>query len=220
MSTMSLPDPPPRPEGDDETLDSLVLLRRAQSGEKRAYDDLFQRYYDRVRVIASRRLGEELREDLETFDVLNEAMLSAFQSFDRFELRDESSFLAWLTRVVENRIRNLSRRKRAAKRDHGAALPLADGGGTLTTIRPGVQPEAEDPSPSVKVDRREQLEKLKAALGELKEKSRRVILLAQRYEHDWTVVAERVGAPSPDAARMLYTRAKEELRRVMAKRRY
>ncbi len=87
---------------DQQTEESIELVRRAQGGELEALDRLFERYYQRVHAIVRIRLGDELRRNLESGDVLHEALIEAIRSFHQFDARDEASLIHWLAKIVEN----------------------------------------------------------------------------------------------------------------------
>lgn len=200
----------------DGSPDSLDLVRRAQRGDLEALDRLFARYYPRVLAIVRVRLGSALRERMESSDVLHAALIDAVRSFDRFEPRDAASMTHWLARIVENCIRESARRERAAARDPAWERAFAH----LATSRSSLnwEPAAATESAGSEVQARERRAQLEACLAELEEAHREVLLLRHYAEAPWESVAEIMGHPSPDAARMLHARALNALRKSLQKR--
>jgi RNA polymerase sigma-70 factor (ECF subfamily) len=79
----------------------LTLVRRAQSGEARAFDRLVLKYRPRVIELAMRYTRN--RADAE--DATQEAFVRAFGGLQHF--RCESAFYTWLYRIASNCARNL-----------------------------------------------------------------------------------------------------------------
>ena len=75
--------PPPRTPAAE---DSFELIRRAQNGEEPAYDRLFERYYERVHAIVRKRLGPALRGDVESLDIVQDAMVDAVRCCELCQL--------------------------------------------------------------------------------------------------------------------------------------
>lgn len=202
---------------DDQLNTSIDLVRRAQGGDKAALDDLFQRYYERVRRIVRVRLGRRLRRWLDSEDVLQGTFIGAVRTFDNFEMRDESSFLHWLGRIAEHQIRDAADYHYAAKRDGRREQPLsvrpADASQDFQIEVPGSQPAPLD----ALIDG-ERIEAIEDAIPDLREDYREVILLRDYEGASWQTVAEITHSPSPDAARMHYARAIAELSRLVRTR--
>lgn len=194
-------------------MESVDLVRAAQAGDRRAYDRLFERFYRRVLEVVRARLGPGLRESLESGDVAHDAMVQAIRSFDRFEIRDADGLVRWFARIVENRILAAVDFHRAARRDRGREVLLRRS--VDTDLGSGaIDPPDEGPSPPTSVERAEQVGRLRACLEDLDERSRS--LLRMRSEAmPWATIAEHLGVPSADAARMMYARLLVRLKRVM-----
>lgn len=104
------PDSPERAGGDEE-----ALVAAAQSGDHGAFEELVRRYSPRLRGV----LFRITRDPENTHDVLQDALLRAWQNIDRFQSR--SSFFTWMTRIAINEA------YRTIRRDHAApTLPLDD----------------------------------------------------------------------------------------------
>mgnify|MGYP001210814373 CR=1 FL=1 len=193
-----------------EDLPTLELLQRVQAGDLAAREALFARYRERVLAIARVRLSAGLRRHFESGDILQEALLEAVRGLDRFEMRDESSLIRWLAVLVERRIAAQARALRAVKR----AQPEAGG----DPAAEGRERATLEPSPSAEAVAHEEGERVQAALAEMEERHRELILLRDYAGTSWEAIASELGLPSPDAARMLHARALVKLGALLRNR--
>lgn len=200
---------------EDETVESLALIRNAQAGDLKAYERLFERYYSDIQRKARQRLGAGLRREVDSCDVVNEAMIEAIRSFDRFEVRSKPAFLAWLYRIVENRIRNIKQRVNAIKRDRGLEVALDHIQDAVSTGRLVLEPVDERSPPDEQAIEREEAALVRKCLEQLDERQRSVILLRESEQLSWEEVARQINGSSPNAARMLFVRAKIALKRAL-----
>src|SRR5690349_17580757 len=91
------------------------LLTRHVEGDPDAFGELVRRHRDRLWAVALRTLGD--RE--EAADALQDALISAFRSADRF--RGDAAVTTWLHRIVVNACLDRIRRRQTRP-----AVPLAD----------------------------------------------------------------------------------------------
>jgi len=83
-----------------------ALVRLAQGGDTRAFDELVVRYRDKVYRLALRIL----RHEEDAAEALQEAFLSAYRGLKNFKV--ESTFSTWLYRVATNAALMRYRRRR------------------------------------------------------------------------------------------------------------
>jgi RNA polymerase sigma-70 factor, ECF subfamily len=76
------------------------LVRRAQLGDKRAFDLLVLKYQHKVANLVSRYI----RDSSEVLDVTQDAFLKAYRALPGF--RGESAFYTWLYRIAVNTVKN------------------------------------------------------------------------------------------------------------------
>lgn len=91
---------------DFRTQSDEELVRMAQGGEPRAFDELVQRYRDKVYRLSYKIL----RHEEDAAEALQEAFLSAFRGLAKFKA--ESTFSTWLYRIATNAALMKYRRRR------------------------------------------------------------------------------------------------------------
>jgi RNA polymerase sigma-70 factor (ECF subfamily) len=96
-------------------MDDRALLRAHVDGDRVAFGELVRRHRDRLWAVALRTLGD--RE--EAADAVQDALISAFRSADRF--RGDSAVTTWLHRIVVNACLDRVRRRQARP-----TVPLPD----------------------------------------------------------------------------------------------
>jgi RNA polymerase sigma-70 factor, ECF subfamily len=100
--------------------EDAALLRAHVAGDPDAFTELVRRHRDRLWAVALRTLDD--RE--EAADAVQDALISAFRSADRF--RGDSAVTTWLHRIVVNACLDRVRRRQARPT---VPLPEANGGG-------------------------------------------------------------------------------------------
>ena len=177
------------------------LLERARGGDRDALDLLFTRHIPVLRRWASGRLPRWARDIAETQDLVQETVLQVFKRVEAFEPRGEGALQAYLRQAVMNRIRNEFRNK-------GRRPSFQD----LDEQVPG-----DHPSPLESAIRQEQLDRYDTALSRLSEQDRDLIVARVEVGLTYEEMAEALGKPSWNAARMATARAllrlAEELKR-------
>lgn len=178
-----------------ETQDAAeILVRKAQAGDRKAFERLAEGHRGRVASLLRARLGEVLRSRLDIDDLLQEVFLRACSHLRDFQWSGDDSFFRWLSGIARNVVHEAARRE---KRE--LILPLDD------------RLEAPLLSGSRALAREDRFERLKAAIGRLKPEHRDVILLARIRRLPMGEVAERLGR-TPDAAVQLLRRALKSLK--------
>jgi RNA polymerase sigma-70 factor (ECF subfamily) len=76
--------------------DETTLIRAAQSGDRKALDDLLRLHYDRVYAVCRRLAGNEA----DALDATQEALLALVRGLPKFDGR--ASFGTWAYRVATN----------------------------------------------------------------------------------------------------------------------
>jgi len=206
------------PPSDPDLNDSLDLVRQAQEGELVAYGELFARYYPRVRSLVRQRISPEVRKEMESGDVLQEAMMNAIRGFSGFEVRSRKELIGWFARIIENHLRTSLRQMHAQKRDRSLEVPLEFVTTYMEESAPNHRLAEGGPDPFELTARKEQQRILRESLEDLEPEQRRVIQLRHGERMSWAEVATELGRSGPDAARMLYARARIHLQRAVRSR--
>jgi len=172
----------------DSTLD---LLTRARGGDAGAMDEIFRRSLPPLRRWAHGRLPLGARGALETQDLVQDALLSTLRQLDRFEVRHEGAFQAYLRQAVLNRIRDEARR--VVRRP--APVELED------------EHASHAASPLDVVIGRQGVARYEAALQQLSATDREAIIGRLELQYDYQELAAMLGKPTANAARVAVTRA-------------
>jgi RNA polymerase sigma-70 factor (ECF subfamily) len=128
---------------------------------------------------------------MDTDDVVQETVIRAVKRIDVFESRHEGALQAYLRQAVMNRIRDEVRRKMRTP----AQESLDD------------RYEEKGASPLEEAIGHEAVERYEAALARLRPEDREAIIARVEMESSYEAVAQALGKPSPDAARMAVSRA-------------
>jgi RNA polymerase sigma-70 factor (ECF subfamily) len=179
---------------------TLDLLSRARNGDGAALDAILRRYMPRLQRWATGRLPRAARNFRDTQDIVQEALVRVVQHIEDFQPRHEAAFQAYARKILFNLIKDVSRRE--VPRPFTSVL---DG----NEVDPG-------PPPIEEVIGWELAERYEAALDRLRPEDREGIILRIEFGYSYQEIAEAMGKPSADAARMAVSRAllslAEELR--------
>ncbi len=178
---------------------TVVLLERVRTGDAAAREALFERYLPVLRRWSHGRLPAYARGMADTDDLVQVTLSRALAHLDTFEYRHEGAFLAYLRQSVLNAVRQEIRR---ASRTPSGHEP---------------DPERPDPGLSVveRVIGREAVERYERALLDLTEDQRQAVMLRLEFEYSYPEIAEAMGRPSANAARMMVVRALVRLAEVL-----
>jgi RNA polymerase sigma-70 factor (ECF subfamily) len=189
----------PRPLETGELCSSLTLLARAQAGDRIALESLIARYLPRLQRWASGRLPHWARDMADTQDLVQDTLFQTFQKIDRFEARGEGALFGYLRQAILNRIRDeLRRAKRRPAR---------------TDIDSQVQDQSR--SPLEEAIGREAIERYERALAALRQEDREAVVARIELGYTNEEIADLLGKPTPNAARMAVQRAIVRLARQM-----
>ena len=186
----------------EPALDSTFeLIERAKRGDADAVDRLFARYLPALRRWASGRLPRWTRDLMDTDDLVQETVIRAVKRLEHFEARHEGALQAYLRQAIVNRIRDEVRRSKRAP----ATAPLSENAADLAA------------SPLESAIGAEALERYEAALARLRPEEREAIVARVEMDGSYQEVAQALGKPSPDAARMAVSRALLRLAEEMSR---
>jgi RNA polymerase sigma-70 factor (ECF subfamily) len=195
-------------DSSDEIHATTRLVRAAQDGDTVSLDALLTRCLPQVRQIVALRMGWRLRQLVEIDDIVQEVLLDAFKSIDRFELRSEGSFRNWLARCVEREVIDALRTESRKKRGGGEVRRLAD----LDVAFLGSSIFGADyDSPSDHARARELAERLEDALLEMPDHERDIIVMRALCGMSYAELAVELGISRENTLRVAYSRALRKL---------
>jgi len=185
----------------------MELMQQAVAGDVTACMSLLERFAPQVRSRLSVDAKHQARVGID--DVMQVTYLEAFLQIKRFKPLGDGAFLAWLTQIARNNLRDavkspgidVERRAVAVSPDESVATFLHELGADTTT-------------PSSSAARREMLRIIDEAVANLPRDYREVIRLHDLEGHPMREVAERVGR-STGAVHMIRARALDYLRQVL-----
>ncbi|NOT30020.1 MAG: RNA polymerase sigma factor [Planctomycetes bacterium] len=186
---------------------SLVLLNRAQTGDRAALNELLERYYDRVYRIVRIRMGAKVRGAMESCDLVQNTLKKAAEKLGSFQPRGHSSLINWLAAIAENQIRDAADRIKKQERE----VPIDDLAHQGSQSALGLAPPDGGPSPSSMVANAELREIYDACVESLPDRYRELILLRDYSATPWEDIARTLGIPGPHAAQEMYRRAQIKL---------
>ena len=182
-------------------MDEKHILARARRGELPAFEELVRWYEKRVYAVALRSSGSP--ED--AADITQEVFLRAWRSIESF--RGDSGFSTWLFRITMNMCVDFARHKHTQPQTQS----IVD---EEENERPMPDPA---PTPEEHLENRELGRELAAALEEISEEHRRIILLRDVSGMSYTEIAE-VLEISEGTVKSRLSRARIALRKVLLRR--
>ena len=178
-----------RHDGDPESSFSLVL--RARDGDEAARNELCARYLPRLRRWAHGRLPVWARDHLDTEDIVQDTLMQSVRRLDQFTPEHDHAFCAYVCQALRNRLRDAVRR--AASRPVGEPL--------------SPDAPATEPTPLEQAVGRQTLHRYEAALQQLRESDRELVIARVELGLDYAEIADLAGKSSIASARVAVSRA-------------
>lgn len=179
-----LPEPPRGGPSAEEREADRLLVERAQAGDNAAFRVLFDKYHKRAYSVAY----GVLKHKQDALDVVQESFVKVHRHLASFH--GSSSFYTWLYRIVMNlAIDHLRRRKtsRPVEYDDAVRRDVESDDTILARML--------DQNPRKAAIRRELVQKIDAALAELPDYHREVILLREIEGLSYEEMAEVLDVP-------------------------
>jgi len=190
---------PPAGAPDPGLGSTAVLLAEVRKGDAEAREQLLARYLPMLQRWARGRLPARARDLGDTDDLVQVSLLRALNNIDAFECRREGAFLAYLRRIVLNAVRDEVRR---SMRQPGRAA--------LSEELPAASPSLLD-----RTIGHQALEAYEAALASLPEEKQEAVILRIEFGMGYQEIAEAIGAPSANSARMTVARTLVQLSELL-----
>jgi len=179
----------------------LELVRRAQRGERGAFDLLVLRYQHKVIKLVARLL----RDPSEAEDVAQEAFVKAYRALGSF--RGDSAFYTWLYRIAVNTARNTM----AARQRRPLAYEADLGEGEHSTVEARMR-HSDTPEATVLSD--EIHRTVNRTVEELPEDLRTAIVLREVEGLSYEEIAEAMDCPVGTVRSRIF-RAREAIDRSL-----
>jgi len=183
-----------RAESREEDKEMVLAVRE---GDTTAYRGLVEKYQNRVyqMVYGMVRNQEDAR------DIAQDAFVKAYDNIHRFRL--ESSFYTWIYRIAMNlAIDNLRKHKRHGTSEFDETVATRDGTGAIHELH-------HQDGPAKSLERKQLYARIMAALQELPEDQRQVILLRELEGLSYKEIAEIMEVPEGTImSRLFYARKK------------
>ncbi len=193
------------------------LIARAVSGDELALERLLMRLYDRLAAEVARKLPNEFRGLIAADDVLQETFIVAFREIRNFVPAGADALHHWLAAIAQNRVLDLVKAQRTAKRGGGRAVvggqaKLPDG--SLVDLLEQLRVDSRTPSRSTAG--REAVGAVQVGLAALKDDYREALRL--RYIEGLSVAATAARMDRTERSiHMLCHRGLERLREILGR---
>lgn len=199
-----------------ETSQTQELLRRAGAGDRPALDALLERHRDPVRRMIGMRMDPAIARRVDASDIVQEVLLEASRRLAEYLRRPPMPFHLWLRHIARDHLIDAHRRhRRARRRSVDRERPLGGVPDDRSSLDLMGQLLDRDLTPATAAIRREMRERFRAALVDLDEDDREVIVMRHLEHLSNQEVASALGL-SEAAASMRYLRAIRRLRGLLS----
>ncbi len=183
-------------EIDHSSADDAVLVKAAQKGELRAFEELVARHRDRIYA----RAYSMVRNEEEAIDLSQEAWVKGWQRLKQFQ--GESSFSTWMTRIVINLCLDELRKQKRRRTESIEEMDEESGG--VERQMPAITV-----NPTARLEQGELRQRIDRALDQLSHEHRTVLVLHEFEEMEYKEMARTVGCSiGTIMSRLFYARRK------------
>ncbi|MGA2598602.1 MAG: sigma-70 family RNA polymerase sigma factor [Bryobacteraceae bacterium] len=185
-------------------MDESALIRAAQSGDSRAFEELVRLYDQSVLRLAMNLL----RSPEDANDIYQEAFLRVYKNLHNF--RFDCSFHTWLYRIVTNLCLD-ALRKRKVRKEEGTVVETREG--TLDRMDT-IEEERADGNPQRRLLSRELQAKIRNVLADLTPRERMVFEMRHYEGMRLRAIGDVLGT-SEEAAKNCLFRATQKMRAAL-----
>jgi len=162
---------------DKSSLTDEQLVKRSQRGDTEAYEELVARHRDKVYA----RAFSMMRNEDDAFDLSQEAWIKGWQRLKQFQ--GDSSFATWMTRITINLCLDLMRKQKRQRAESIEQMSEETGG--VERQMPVVTT-----NPTEGLERSELRKRIDAAMTQLSEAHRTVLILHEFEELEYKAIAK------------------------------
>jgi RNA polymerase sigma-70 factor (ECF subfamily) len=198
------------------TTETQELLAGAGKGQTAAVNQLLDRHREALRNMVRARMDQKLERRVDASDVVQDVLLEASQRLDDYIRDPKMPFGLWLRQMAQDRIIDLHRRHRVARRrsiDREQQLG-AGAMGDKSSLELVAQLRDPELTPAAASLRKELHERFVEAIDLLEEEDREIILMRHFEQLSNSEAADLLGLSQP-AAGMRHLRALRRLREVL-----
>jgi RNA polymerase sigma-70 factor (ECF subfamily) len=192
------------------------LLDGVRGGDPGAVNALLERHRDALRRMIDVRMDKRLQQRVDASDIVQEVLVDANRRLAEY-LRDAAmTFQLWLRHIARDRLIDAHRRHReAARRSLDREQPLVSPGwNERSTMELAAQLCDHNPTPAAAATMQELQARFAAAIEQLEDFDREIILMRHFEQLSNSEAAEALGL-APPAASMRYLRAIRRLRETL-----
>jgi RNA polymerase sigma-70 factor, ECF subfamily len=192
------------PEGDK----TLTLLAEIRDGDADALNVLINRHREAVRRLVQMRMDQAIASRVDASDVVQDVLFEASRRMDDYIREPALPFHLWLRQLAKDRMIDMHRRHRAAQRrsvDREQAVSSLGSDDQSAVDLAELLRDAEL-TPAAATVRREMEERFLAAVNELNDADREIIMM-RHFEHLTSAEAAQALGMTTAAAGMRYVRA-------------
>jgi RNA polymerase sigma-70 factor (ECF subfamily) len=198
------------------TSETEELLAGAGKGEPAAVNELLDRHREALRNMVRSRMDQKLARRVDASDVVQDVLLEASQRLADYVQNPKLPFGLWLRQLAQDRIIDLHRRHRVARRrsldreQQRAASPLGD----KSSLELAAQLRDPELTPAAATMRKELHQRFVEAIDRLDDEDREILLMRHFEQLTNGEAAQLLGLSQP-AAGMRHLRALRRLREVL-----
>lgn len=197
---------------------SRELLKSAADGEQRALSELLDNFRDPIRRMVRVRMDRRMAARVDASDVVQDVLIEASRRLPDYVRGPAMPFRLWLRQIAQDRMIDLHRRHRAQRRDVTREQSTGKAGlDDASSLDLAAQLIDSELTPAAHAIRQELQRRFYAALDELRDDDREIVLMRHVEQLGNGEVAEALGL-TPAAAGMRYLRALRRLREVLGER--
>ena len=179
-------------------------LERARQGDSASLGLMLAAIEDRLRRATRVRIGNRLRGKLHTSDVLQTTYLDVVRSIENFQGSDQATFASWVSRVLENNVRDKAKYyARDRRRDPSTNVQDGDAIDVAEQV-------VDESTPSRRVMEVEHLHLIGRAFDSLDDLQRLVLRRRMLDNVEYKELAVELDR-SEGAVRMMFSRARAAL---------
>jgi RNA polymerase sigma-70 factor, ECF subfamily len=198
-----------------DTESTQRLLVQAGDGEEAAVNELIERHREALRRMVAGRMDRRMAQRVDASDIVQETLVEAHRRLQEYIADGTMPFHLWLRHIARDRLIDAHRRHRAQRRDVGREQAMYAAG---TADRSSLDLAAGlcdlELTPAAQALKKELEGRFWAAIEQLDEQDREIVLMRHQEQLGNSEVAEILGLSQP-AAGMRYLRAIRRLRAVL-----